>query len=87
MAQHILINNSEFKGFQKIYNCICKNFENGLFYARSSLKYEEIKDERYKDSSEESVFVTYRSINGQREIFEVHFDTNENQVTQVYLVK
>ena len=87
MAQHILINNSEFKSFQKIYNCICKNFENGLFYARSSLKYEEIKDVRYKNSPEERVFVTARSVNGQREIFEVHFDCKKKELKNVYLVK
>jgi len=50
MAQYIPIKNSPLKGFQKIYKSICKNFENGIFYAKSSLKYEEIKDEKYKES-------------------------------------
>ena len=87
MAQHIPIKNSPLKGFQKIYKSICKFFENGIFYAKSSLKYEEIKDERYKESKNDIVFETWRSVNGQRETFEVHFDNEKQGLGNIYLVK
>jgi hypothetical protein len=87
MAQHIPINNSPLKGFQKIYKSICKNFENGIFYAKSSLKYEEIKDKNYRELENDKVFETWRSVNGQQETFEVHFDEKNNQLKNVYLVK
>ena len=87
MAQHIPIENSSLKGFQKIYKSICKNFENGIFYAKSSLKYEEIKDERYKESKNDIVFETWRSVNGQKETFEVHFDSKKQRLENTYLVK
>ena len=87
MAQHILIKNSPLKGFQKVYESICDNFRNGIFYVKSSLKYEEIKDERYKKSKNDIVFETWRSVNGQKETFEVHFDIKKQKLGDIYLVK
>jgi len=58
-----------------------------VFDAKSSLKYEKITDERYKESKNNNVFQTWRSINGQKETFEVHFDTQKNKLGNIYLVK
>lgn len=87
MAQHIPINNSPLKCFQKVYKSICNNFENRTFYAKSSLKYEEIKDKNYRESESDNVFKTWRSVNGQRETFEVHYNSHNNQLENIYLVK
>ncbi len=87
MAQHIPLEKIKLKGFQNIYKSICKNFQHPHFSPFSSLKYEEIRDERYKEFENDRVFVTNRSVNGKREIFEVHFDIQANKFGNVYLVK
>lgn len=87
MAQHILLDKIQLKGFQKVYKSICKNFQHPYFSPTSSLKYEEIRDKKYKEFENDRVFATTRSVNGQLEIFEVHFDTQVNKLTNIYLVK
>lgn len=90
MAQHILINNFMQKSMRKIEENIRKQG-----YFRTSLKYEMLTDE-YKETPEDQVFVTYRSIpksitgiQGQ-ECFEVHtkpiYNSNKREVTNIYLV-
>lgn len=87
MAQHILLQQINLKGFQKIYKSIRKNFDNGTFYAQSSLKYQAIPCTSFKENEFDTVFETERSVNGRREIFEVHFDTQNNKISSIYLVK
>lgn len=87
MAQHILLQQINLKGFQKIYKSICKNFDNGTFYAQSSLKYQVIPYTDFKENEFDTVFETERSVNGRRETFEVHFDTQNNKISSIYLVK
>ncbi len=87
MAQHILLEEIKLKSFQNIYKSICKNFQHPHFSPFSSLKYEEIRDERYKEFENDRVFVTNRSVNGKREIFEVHFDDQKGELNNIYLVK
>lgn len=87
MAQHISIKNSGKKELQKVYESICKNFEKGTSAIQSSLKFQEIFDENFKESENDKVFATWRSINGQRETFEVHFNSEKKEITDIYLVK
>lgn len=87
MAQHYPLEKIKLKGFQKVYKSICKNFENGVFYAKSSLKYQEIPYKDFKENEHDIVFETWRSVNGQQEFFEVHFDTQANKLANIYLVK
>jgi len=87
MAQHISIKNSELKGLQKIYNNICKNFEKSILIIQSSLKFQEIYNKIFKESENDLVFATWRNLNGEKETFEIHFNSQENKITNIYLVK
>lgn len=87
MAQHIPLEKIKLKGFQKVYKSICKNFENGSFYAKSSLKYQAISDKSFKENEYDMVFETWRSVNGQQEFFEVHYNSQDKQLTNIYFVK
>ncbi len=87
MAQHISIQNSANKNIQKIYWSICSQFKKGIFVVRSSLKYQEIYEENFKESENDIVFQTWRTINKGRENFEVHFNSQKGKITKIYLVK
>lgn len=87
MAQHISIQNSANKNIQKIYWSICSQFKKGIFVVRSSLKYQEIYEENFKESENDIVFQTWRTINKDRENFEVHFNSQKGKITKIYLVK
>lgn len=87
MAQHISIKNSGKKDLQKIYESICKNFGKGVLSIQSSLKYQEIFDENFKNSENEKVFATWRNFKKIRETFEIHFDSKKKEITEIYLVK
>ena len=87
MAQHISIQNSESKGFQKIYKKNCESFQKGISGIRSSLKFQEIYDENFKETKNDLVFEAWRSVNRERETFEIHFDSQKNEVTNIFLVK
>ena len=87
MAQHISIQNSGLKSFQKIYKSICESFKKGISRIRSSLKFQEIYDKNFKEAEDDLVFETWRSVNGERETFEIHFDSQKNGITNIFLVK
>lgn len=87
MAQHIPIQNHPAKKYQAVYQSIRKKFEKGIVSVRTSSKFQEIEDEDFKESPDEMIFVTYRTIQGESEAFEIHFDTKTKQITQIYLVK
>jgi len=87
MAQHISIKNSGKKEFQNIYESICKSFEKGILAIQSSLKFQEIEDENFKNSENEKVFATWRILRNEKETFEIHFDSEKNEIIEIYLVK
>lgn len=87
MAQHISIKNSGKKELQNIYESICKNFEKGILAIQSSLKFQEIEDENFKKSENDKVFATWRNFESMRENFEIHFDSQKKEITEIYLVK
>lgn len=87
MAQHISIKNSTNKIMQSLFANICKQFERGLSNIRSSLKFQEVYEENFKESENDNVFITWRTVNKKRETLELHFDSQKNQITNCYLVK
>jgi len=87
MAQHNSIKNSDKKELQTIYESICKSFEKGILSIQSSLKFQEIFDESFKHSEKEKVFATWKKLKNKRETFEIHFDSEKNEITEIYLVK
>jgi len=87
MAQHIPIKNIKIEAIQKIYKSICRQFEKGVLRVRLSLKYQEIEDEDYKENKDDRVFNTWRTVNGEREAFEIHYNLSKNKITNIYLVK
>ncbi len=87
MAQHISIKNSGKKELQEIYENICKTFAKGLFAIQSSLKFQEIEDENFMESKNDKIFQTWKNLKNERETFEVHFNSQKNKITEIYLVK
>lgn len=87
MAQHIPIKNSELKGLQTVYNNICKRFEKGVSTIQQSLKFQEIYDVNFKESENDLVFVTWKNMNREKETFEIHFNSQKNEITEIYLIK
>lgn len=87
MAQHILIQNSANKNVQKICQSIRDQFRKGISIIRSSLKYQEIYEENFKESENDIVFQTWRTINQNRENFEIHFNSQKEKITKIYLIK
>lgn len=88
MAQHIPINNTTNKNMKKVFISISKQFNDfGVSKIKSSLKYQEIYNDIFKISKNDNVFKAWRTINGTREIFEVHFDSIQKKVIQIYFVK
>ena len=86
MAQHIPIKNSELKGFQKVYKSICKKAERGLWSISGSLKFEELPYKEHKINQNDRVFITHRVVDGNREMFELHFDTKKQKLLDIFLV-
>jgi hypothetical protein len=88
LAQHIPIDNTTNKGMKMIFTSISKQFNNfDVSKIKSSLKYQEIYDDRFKIFKNDNVFKTWRTVNGIREIFEVHFDSIQKKIIQIYFVK
>lgn len=87
MAQHISIRNLSTKKFQEIYKNIGESFKKGISTIRSSLKFQEIYGKKFKESKNDLVFETWKSVNTEKETFEIHFDSQKNKITNIYLVK
>lgn len=87
MAQHISIKNSGKKELQKIYESICRSFEKGLLAIQSSLKFQEIEDGNFKESENDKVFQVWKNLENERETFEIHFNSQKNEITNIYLVR
>ncbi len=84
MAQHISILENNL--YPQIKEQIIKRFSQkniGL----SSLRYEELKDKDYKLSKNDRIFINRRIIKRQEEIFEIHFDTFEHKVHEIFWIK
>lgn len=84
MAQHISI--IENNMFPKIVEAIQNRFTKkniGL----SSFRYEELKSNDYKLFPDCRVFLNKRKIGKQEELFEIHFNTNECKVVDIFLIK
>lgn len=89
MAQHYSIINSglkNYKSYKKLYDSFLKKTENGLFRITSSLKFEEILSKGHKFNANDRVFITYRTINNRKEMFELHYDTSQNKIIDIFLV-
>ena len=90
MAQHISIIDSKLsslKAFQKVRGRFQKIANRGCWAIAGSLKFEELPHTDYKINSNDRVFVTQRTVNGNKEIFELHFDTKEQKLLDIFLVK
>tara|TARA_R110002074_G_C12529760_1_gene664803 strand:+ start:1136 stop:1390 length:255 start_codon:yes stop_codon:yes gene_type:complete len=84
MAQHISILKNDFH--PKIKEIIIKRFSKkniGL----ASLKYQELKNEDFKLNTSDRVFINNRKIKGKQEIFEIHFNSEEKKVEEIFWVK
>lgn len=84
MAQHISI--IENNMFPQIAEAIQSRFAKkniGL----SSFRYEELKSDDYKLFPNCRVFLNKRKIGNQEELFEIHFNTNERKVVDIFLIK
>lgn len=84
MAQHISILKNDFH--TKIKEIIIKRFSKkniGL----ASLKYQELKNEDFKLNTSDRVFINNRKIKGKQEIFEIHFNSEEKKVEEIFWVK
>jgi hypothetical protein len=87
MAQHFLIQNIKTKKMQNVYKRISRQFQKGIICVISSLIYQELEDKNFKEDQNDRVFNTWRTVNGEREIFEIHYGLSENKITNIYLVK
>lgn len=87
MAQHILIKNSTNKNIQNIFKSVRTKFEKGLSSIRSSLNFQEVYEKSFKESKNDHVFIMWRTISRNRETFEIHFDSQKQMITNLYLVK
>lgn len=88
MAQHYsLIHTSSpiGKPYQKILDSIKNRLKRGIVGISGSLKFEELP-KQCRVHPDERVFITERRINGQPEIFEIHYDVKEKQIIDVFLV-
>lgn len=89
MAQHISIVNSDLnklKEFQKMSESFYNKTKRGLWGISGSLKFEEELSANHKINPDDRVFVTHRTINGKREMFELHFDTRSQKLLDIFLV-
>jgi hypothetical protein len=85
MAQHISI--IENKEYSKIIESIYKRFSTGTIGLKTSMKYHELSEEDYKINKNDRVFLNYRKMKGVIEVFEIHFDTKQNKILKIFLVK
>jgi len=87
MAQHIPIKNIKIKAMQNIYKSICRQFKKGISSVKFSLKYQEVAEDDFKKNKNDRVFNDWRTVNGEREAFEIHYNLSKNKITNIYLVK
>jgi hypothetical protein len=84
MAQHISIIENNL--FPKVQEAIQSRFAKqnvGL----GSFRYEELKSNDYKLFPHCRVFLNKRKIGKQEELFEIHFNTEERKIVDIFLVK
>jgi len=85
MAQHITIIGE--KKYLKIVDSIYKRFSKGTIGLKTSMKYQELLDNDYKINKYDRVFLKYRTSKGLVDVFEIHFDANQNEIIEIFLVK
>ena len=84
MAQHIsIIENNLFPKIEKAIQSRFSKKNIGL----SSFRYEELKSDEYKLFPNCRVFLNKRKIGEKEEIFEIHFNTIEKKVVEIFLIK
>jgi len=84
MAQHISIIQN--KIYPDVQESIIKRFSKkniGL----GSFRYKELQSSDYKLKPTDRVFLNERKLKGKEEVFEIHFNTEQNQILDIYLVK
>lgn len=87
MAQHYDITKYPQKYFRQIEASFKRKFGKGVQKVKYSLRFNQIKDERAKEHSNDVIFETSRRVNNEREVFEIHFDQSKNSITKIYLVE
>lgn len=75
------------KGLEKIVESLCTKVERGIWGISGSLKFEELPYQEYKINPNDRVFTTERTVNGKKELFELHYDTKAEKVLDIFLVK
>lgn len=84
MAIHVSIIRNDF--YPKIRESIFKRFAKkniGL----NSFRYQELRDKDYKLCENDRVFLYTRTINREILYFEVHFNTEEQKIIDIFLIK
>ncbi len=84
MAQHVSIIENDL--FPKVKEAIHSRFSKrniGL----SSFRYEELKPNDYALFPNSKVFLNKRKIGKQEELFEIHFNTEERKVIDIFWIK
>ncbi len=49
--------------------------------------YQEVLEKDYKINENDRVFLNYRKLKKITETFEIHFDTKQNKILEIFLVK
>ena len=78
--------NSQMKGLQKVAENFCRKVERGIWAVSGSLKFEELPYQEHKINLNDRVFITERSVNGKKELFELHYDTKLQKLLDIFLV-
>ncbi len=88
MAQHHSLLHAKpplSKTYQRVLDSIKNQLRRGITGVSGSLKFEELP-ECYRLTTDDRVFITERSVNGRREIFELHYDTKKEEIIDVFFV-
>ena len=72
---------------QKIAKSFFEKTSRGIEAISGSLKFSELPYKEYKITSHDRVFITERNMNGKKEKFELHYDTEAEKILDVFLVK
>lgn len=84
MAMHVSIIRNDF--YPKIRESIFKRFAQKNIWL-NSFRYQELRDKDYKLCENDRVFLYTRTINREILYFEVHFNTEERKIIDIFLVK
>ena len=74
------------KGLQKVAESLCAKVSQGIWVIAGSLRFEELPYKEHKINPHDRVFITERTVNGKREMFELHYDTKKQKLLDIFLV-